>query len=416
MIDAAQPKLYSPVQEYPMSLLPQKSPASPSTLWTPEFILLFLLAMFANSYLAVFYCFEHWLAVQGITPHWRGLLLGTLGFAVLCTRPVISVWLLRHRGLPLMGLAIALNSVAMCLYSLAGGGGVLPILLLRLIQGVALAAFSSTVVAVLVECIPEGQSARGFAIFSLTTLLPYSLIPSLGEQLLPILGSEPRLYMLTATLGIPALIMLGFLARRFRGRPPRVSDQKYTVRALWQGLRTSGLGPLFWASGLFGCTVVTVIYFIKGLTQTNGAHAGAFFMTYTAVVIGTRLLTNRRLDALPPMPTITGSALTLCLMVMAFALCPGWMLLPLACVYGVGLGLLYPMVAASIYNGSTEDTRSLNSNIMMLAYDASNVASPLMGGALLDAGFGYTGVFMGGAACMALTAVMAQVYRRRQNA
>lgn len=399
-----------------MSLLPQESPASPSTLWTPEFILLFLLAMFANSYLAVFYCFEHWLAVEGITPHWRGVLICALGVALLCMRPIISVWLLRHRGLPLMGLAIVCNSAAMCAYSLVGGGGVMPILLLRLLQGVALAAFSSTVVAVLVECIPQGQSARGFAIFSLTNLLPYSLIPTVGEQLLPILGSEPKLYMLTSILGIPALIMLAFLARRFKDKPRRVSDQKYSIVALWRGLRTSGLGPLFWASGLFGCTVVTIIYFIKGLTQANNANAGAFFMTYTAVVIGTRLLTNRRLDDLPHMETTMGCALGLSVIVSAFALCPGWMLLPLACLYGVGLGLLYPLVAASIYDGSTAETRSLNSNIMMLTYDASNVAAPLMGGVLLDAGFGYTGVFLGGAACMVLTALAALVYKRRLHA
>lgn len=396
-----------------MSLLPQES-SSPSTLWTPEFILLFLLAMFANSYIAVFYCFEHWLAVEGISPNWRGILLCAMGFAVLCMRPIFSIWLLRHRGLQVMGIAIVCNSMAMCAYSLVGDGGIMPILLIRLAQGVALAAFSSTVVAVLVECIPQGQSARGFALFSLTSLLPYSLIPTLGEQLLPLLGSEPKLYMLTATLGIPALIMLFFLARSFRNKPLHVSAQNYSLPALWQGLRTSGLGPLFLASGLFGCTVVTVIYFIKGLTQTNNASAGAFFMTYTAVVIGTRLLTNRRLDSLPHMETTIACALTLSVAVAAFALCPGWMLLPLACVYGVGLGLLYPLVAASIYDGSTESTRSLNSNLMMLAYDASSVTAPLLGGVLLDMGFGYTGVFLGGAACMVLTALSALVYRCKQ--
>lgn len=37
--------------------------------------------------------------------------------------------------------------------------------LLRVIQGIALAVYSSCVVAVLVSCIPKGQSARGFLSF-----------------------------------------------------------------------------------------------------------------------------------------------------------------------------------------------------------------------------------------------------------
>ena len=397
-----------------MSLLPQEPQCSPSTLWSPEFILLFLLATFANSYIAVFYSFEHWLAVQGISPQWRGFLLSAMGIAVLCMRPLVSVWLLRHRGLVILALAILTNSAAMCTYALlADSAGPLPILALRLVQGVALAAFSSAVVALLVECIPQGQSARGFALFSLTMLLPYSIIPGISEQLLPLVGGEARLYSITSILGIPALIMIYLLSRRLRGRPNPGGQGDSSLPALWAGLRDSGLGPLFWASGLFGCGVVTVIFFIKGLCSQNGASPGAFFMVYTGVVMLTRLLTNKRLDALPRLPTMIASSLALSLAVTGFALAPGWALLPLACVYGLGLGLLYPMIAAAIYDGSAPERRSLNSNIMMLSYDASNVCAPLIGGGILSLGLGYTEVFLGGATLMLLAALSARVYQRR---
>ena len=52
----------------------------------------------------------------------------------------------------------------------------------------------------LVSCIPTGQSARGFALFSLTMLLPYSIIPALSERILPILGGEPHLFAFQAGL------------------------------------------------------------------------------------------------------------------------------------------------------------------------------------------------------------------------
>ena len=86
------------------------------------------------------------------------------------------------------------------------------ILALRIVQGIALAVFSCCTVAVLVDCIPPGQSARGFALFSLTMLLPYSIIPAVSESLIPLLGGEARLFAATTVLGIPSFIMIGLLA------------------------------------------------------------------------------------------------------------------------------------------------------------------------------------------------------------
>lgn len=50
--------------------------------------------------------------------------------------------------------------------------------------------------------------------------------------------------------------------------------------------------------------------------------------------------------------------------------------LPLTILYGIGLGLLYPLLAATIYDRSTDATRSINSNVMMLTFDASGCMAP----------------------------------------
>lgn len=162
------------------------------------------MAMCSNSYLAVFYCFEQWLEGLQISPNWRGILLSALYAMVLLWRPVVSVFLLsRSKLLPLVA-GICVSSCIMLSYSFVSGPhSVFLILLLRLIQGISLAVYSSCVVAVLVSCIPKGQSARGFAIFSLTSLLPYSIIPAVGEHLLPLLHGEAHLFALVAVLAIP---------------------------------------------------------------------------------------------------------------------------------------------------------------------------------------------------------------------
>lgn len=144
------------------------------TLFSRDFILLFCMAMCNNSYMAVFYCFEQWLEGLQVSPNWRGILLSALFAMVLLWRPLASIVLLSRSKLPALLVTICLSSCIMLAYPfIHGPDSIWLILGLRIAQGISLAVYSSCVVAVLVSCIPKGQSARGFAIFSLTTLLPY---------------------------------------------------------------------------------------------------------------------------------------------------------------------------------------------------------------------------------------------------
>ena len=175
------------------------------------------MTMFCNSFVAVFYCFEQWLEALSVSPNWRGILLSSMFVMVLIFRQVASVVLLRRGKLLPMAVSILVSGGVMLAYPYVGGAHTIGmVLLLRVVQGIALAVFSCCTVSVLVSCIPAGQSARGFAIFSLTLLLPYSIIPAVGEQILPLLGGEPHLFAFTALLTIPSLLMLIPLAPRLR--------------------------------------------------------------------------------------------------------------------------------------------------------------------------------------------------------
>lgn len=316
------------------------------TLFSRDFILLFCMAMCNNSYMAVFYCFEQWLEGLQVSPNWRGILLSALFAMVLLWRPLASIVLLSRSKLPALLVTICLSSCIMLAYPfIHGPDSIWLILGLRIAQGISLAVYSSCVVAVLVSCIPKGQSARGFAIFSLTTLLPYSIIPAVGEQILPLLGGEPRLFALMAVLAIPALCMLVPLAPKLR-KPEISADtakNQMTPRAILYSMTHSGLGCIYLA-----CLSFSIM---------------------TALAI-----------------SMTGLAWG-----------PLWAFLPLTILYGIGLGLLYPLLAATIYDRSTDATRSINSNVMMLTFDASGMLGPLLGGAVIHAGFGYRGVFMAAA-------------------
>ena len=366
------------------------------TLFTRDFILLFCMSMCCNSYLAVFYCFEQWLDSIHVSPSWRGILLSALFTMVLLLRPVFSVLLLSRSKLIPIILGICISSCMLLAYPLvSGSGSVYWILLLRMGQGTSLALYSCCVVSLLVSCIPKGQSAQGFALFSLTSLLPYSIIPSVGERLLPHLNSEADLFALMAALAIPALCMVIALAPKLRrpALPTTASQPRATPRAALYAMTHSGLGCIYMACLCFSIMTVLAIYFIKGLCGVTGAMPSWFFMTYTTTIILVRLFGSHRLDTLPRYKVVPLCAVVLACSVLGLAWGPVWAFIPLTVFYGLGLGLLYPLLASAVYNRSTEETRAINSNVMMLTFDASGMLGPLIGGTVISAGLGYRGVF-----------------------
>ena len=191
-----------------------------TSLASRDFVTLFLLAMFSNCNIAVFYCFEQWLNGRAVSPNWRGVLLAVFFAVIFVCRQAASGWLLKRDKRPAMIISIAVTSIVMLLYPLVPHESVVPfVLALRVVQGIAIAVYSSCTVALLVDCIPEGQSARGFAVFSLTLLLPYSIIPAAAERMLPLLGGEANLFAWTSLLGVPALLLTVPLMPRLKGRP-----------------------------------------------------------------------------------------------------------------------------------------------------------------------------------------------------
>jgi MFS family permease len=375
------------------------SAARREELLSRDFILLFCLSMCSNGHIAVFYCFEQWLEGMTVSPNWRGALISSMFAMVFLLRPLVSFSLLRGGRLPALTLSTAVLIGVMLAYlwiplkHITEG-----VLALRVLQGIAIAVQSSCITSVLVNCIPPGQSARGFALFSLTVLLPYSILPAVSEKfLLPLLGGcEPRLFALTAILAFLSLLLVIPLAPRLKTAELPVSKNRHDSSdnsALWDAVRHSGLLYIFLACLCFSIMTILGIFFIKGLCTLTGGQPALFFSTYTVTIILVRLLTSKILDGLPHHSVSIVCALGLALCMLGFAWGPLWAFVPLACLYGLGIGLIYPMMASIVYNRSTPATRSFNSNVMMSAFDASGMLAPLLGGAVIHAGYGYRGVF-----------------------
>lgn len=386
---------------------------SPARLLSRDFILLFLMAMCSNSYIAVYYCFEQWMQGLGVTANWRGILLSALFAMILLFRPVASVVMLKHSKVWPMIISLGVCTGVMVIYPYVTPGNAIPVILtLRIVQGMALAIYSACTVGVLVECIPPGQSARGFALFSLTMLLPYSIIPALSEKLLPFFGGEAALFAAMAWLGLPSFIMLCLLAKRLRKPEAAVmGGERLTLRQLLHGVAHSGLAFVYMACFSFSMTTVMAIFYMKGLCIQTGEPPAWFFTSYSVTIILVRLFGSHMMDTLPRYKVSILSAGVLSLVMFGFV--GAFPFIPLACVYGLALGVLYPLLAAAVYDRSTPDTRSVNSNVMMATFDASGMFAPMLGGFVIGQGFGYAGVFVTAGITSALCGIFMLIDRYR---
>ncbi len=152
---------------------PPVSPEPPQTLLSRDFILLFCMTMFCNSFIAVFYCFEQWLEAMTISPNWRGVLLSSMFAMVLLFRPLASVFLLRRGKLMAMTISILVSSCVMLGYAHVGGPHAIGLIwMLRIVQGIALAVFSSCTVAVHVTSTPGVHTVCLLAALPLSVAAP----------------------------------------------------------------------------------------------------------------------------------------------------------------------------------------------------------------------------------------------------
>ncbi|MDO5536527.1 MAG: MFS transporter [Desulfovibrionaceae bacterium] len=383
--------------------------ASDRPLLSRDFVLLFCLALLSNCYLAVYYCFEQWMEHVMVAPGWRGVLLGSLFGMVMLFRPGASVLLIKASKLPPMLASILVANAVLLTYQFLSPDSVFfewILLALRIVQGFFLAIFGACTTTLLVSCIPPGQSARGFALFSLTFLMPYALVPTIGEALLPVVGDEPALYACTALLGVPCLVILYLMRTRLREPEVAVSvreDFAVYRRKLVHGVLHSGLGLVLLSILTLGLCTSTCIYFMKGLCSLTGSDPAQFFFYYTVTIMIVRVVGSRHLDSLPRYRVVPVVALGMSLSLVLITWGPAWIYVPATVLYGLSISLIYPLQASVIYNRSTPDTRSVNSNLMLSMFDAAALLSPLVGGGILSAGLDYHAVIMLGAVSTVLS-------------
>lgn len=362
--------------------------ARPERLFTYEFTVLLLAALLGFANIAVFYGFEAYLARLGIPLAWRGWLLGAEPLAAFCLRPFLSVLVTPANALSLARAALVGLGLSLCAYPLAQGIGA--ILAVRLFHGVAFVFLVSAVTALLAQAIPKALAGRAFGYFSLSSLIPYALVPPLAERLLAWLGREDRVYAAFSLLTLPALALLGPLGRRLTQRakagdagPGRPSLALVRATLALTSVRLALLANLC----LFSSTTL-IFFFIKPFALGLGlADPGLFFTVSTGASLAVRVLGGPYFDRLSKETALVCALAGLAACLAGFAAASGPAgLLVLAGGYGLCLGLALPLLNAVMFSCSPPAMRGTNLNLMLFMMDTAYVFGPVAGAAILADG------------------------------
>jgi MFS family permease len=354
-----------------------------------EFIALCTVTFLAICNVSVFYNFHLYLQSLGMYGKEAGFVIGLYSLTAMALYIVAS----QH-----IGLKNAFSCMVGGIFLVAGCGVAYLyahtfwlLAVVRIFHGAGIFLVMAACMVALVAIIPPSKTGSAFSLYSVALLLPYSIMPAVSEMVLPLTDSPPIVYLATAGLMLPAIGLLFFMRHRpgnwapysNRGKaesPRRGAERKNLLRkpVICLLLVNSAYFTLF--SGLF--------FLFEGFGVQRGIqNPGYFFTLQMGVMIVIRLFGGQIFDHLSKVALvsiallITGVGFLLLLLILDAA----W-ILPIAVVFGLGMGLCVPPLNALMYLVTKPQYRGYNANMMMLSIHLGTFLGPFVGAWIVDAG------------------------------
>ena len=370
----------------------------PPKLYSAEFITLIFILFFGFCNMSVFYSFFSYLERLGISPEWRGILVGLEPMTAFLLRPAVGVFIHSGNAMGFLRFSMILLALTLCTYTITTS---LPgLILLRICHGAAFVMLVSAGVALLVHFIPREKSTQGFGIMSLASLIPYAVAPMLTEIALRHFRNEALIYAFVSILAIPGIILIIAVGPRVRSILVKMDPsclQRPAIGQLLQNIRQVPVILILTMNLLIFFTYATVFYFIKSflVVQGIGQDVGIFFAISMGLMIVVRTGFGRLMDTGNKVRMLGAMALFLA---SVCALLPWVDSLPrlflAAGCYGTAMGGILPLLNAIMFESSSAQFQGINSNLMLFMMDAGFFLCPVIMGTLLASGGTYSLLFL----------------------
>ncbi len=295
-----------------------------------------------------------------------GLVMGLLAGAALVSRPVVglissrtpSAWLLR---------AGASLSAASFVPVLLAPHRVEAHVLSRLVQGLALACFSTTIYLYLDEIGGEDRRAHLISLFGLCANLAMASAPMAGSLLLTHVGA----------LGVFAACALVAALSAAMVPTTRAARQGARATAIWDRRAVPSTLAMLGLAAAYGAMMV--------LTPLMAAHAHIprpwlFFSSYGLTIIAARLATVRLLDRARLAFALGGAAGLLGALAVLSTATGSLHFVAAAVLFGLGVGMGHPSLMALVLGSVPPERRAAAATMGSLAFDSGIGFGPMLFG------------------------------------
>ena len=304
-----------------------------------------------------------------------GLAFGAFAVSALILRPVAGRLADTRGRRPLLVGGALISAVGML--GTAYADNLVLVILLRLLLGVAEAAFFVASIATLADLAPPSRMGEATSYNSLGLYLGLAFGPPLAEMLVRTAGFSAAWYGAAALSLIAAVAAAG-------------------IKNLRSGVATGGrIRLIYWkavppALGFFASVVAMGALFAFGALQANAVGlvpASTPLFVYGLVVVAGRLSLARFLDRLPAL-MLGAAALVIIaggLMIMAFWTAPLGMVLG-AAVFALGITLSTPAFFSAIFATAQPSERGAASGTASVFLDLAMGGGPMLLGLAAQAG------------------------------
>jgi MFS family permease len=349
------------------------------------FLAMALANFFIASSFGVFFLFPLFLLEAGGTAADIGVIMGIFALASTLGRPWIAGRIDRLGRKRAFTLGSALMALLPLFYLLLLGelaNFYLPLLLLRLVHGVALAFCFTAAFTYVADIVPDDRLGEGLGLFGISGLSGMAAGPVAGEVALHLMGF-PGLFWSAALLGLMGVLLHLPAAESYRAPDPALhlpffvllGDRHFVVVAL--------------LALLFGFALAAPANFVAPLAASRSIPVvSLFFMAYTSAAVLTRLLAGRLTDrygerhVIPYALLLTGGGLLILPLAHGLPL-----LAAIGFLTGCGHGFLFPAIGALAMRRQPAEIRGRITAIYTGAIDGGSFV-----GALL---LGYIGAIAG---------------------
>jgi predicted MFS family arabinose efflux permease len=376
-------------------------------LFTPAFVTLAVaeLCYFTAAGVAIFALPLHVTEDVGGDEAAAGLAFGVFAVSALVLRPLAGRLADVYGRLPLLLGGALLAAVSLLLLALTRD--LVSVVALRLLAGVAEAAFFVGGFAALADLAPPARMGEALSYNSLGLYLGIALGPVLGETLARV-GGTVVAWWGGAALAVLAAVLTLFIGETREGPPPEPGER----RLIHRPALPIALGFLASLLAMGGFLAFVSLH----ATRVGLSNPSLALFTYGAVVVVCRIAFAKVPDRLPSLPLGAAALVTIAvgLSVVAAWSTPAGLIVG-AAITAIGVAFSTPAFFSAIFATASASQRGVASGTASAAIDLGLGLGPIALG-LLAQPFGIPWAFAAGAAVAALGAIWTLALARRTAA